>query len=84
MKNPRLIEGEAPFQVEKRAFALSKSESGYVLQCNAKYNDGDDIIEADWSDYSDSIEGGYATNVECPAGLWWRLKGNTGNVYLQL
>ena len=75
-----MITNEAPFQVNKRAFMLSASDSGYTLKCNPNYEAGQPIVDADWSAYSDAIEAGYPHSVECPSGVWWMLDGNVGTV----
>ena len=75
-----MIKDEAPFQVNKRAFMLGKSTTGYTLKCNPNYENGDAIVDADWGAYSDAIEAGYEHAVECPSGVWWMLDGNVGEV----
>ena len=75
-----IITDETPFQVNKRAFMLSASTSGYTLKCNPAYIPGTPIVDAEWSAYSDAIESGYPHSVECPSGVWWMLDGNSGDV----
>lgn len=75
-----IINGETPFQVNKRAFMLGVSSSGYTLKCNPNYSTGDPIVAADWKDYSDAIPAGYPHSVEAPSGVWWMLSGNSGEV----
>lgn len=84
MRKPIVINGETPFQIEKRAFMLGSSASGYTLQSNPAYIPGEPIVDADWADYSDAIPANYQHAIECPAGVWWRLHGNTGDVVCQL
>lgn len=75
-----MITNEAPFQVNKRAFMLGASPTGYTLKCNPKYEPGDPIVDADWSAYSDAIPADYPHSVEAPSGVWWMLSGNSGEV----
>lgn len=75
-----MIKDETPFIVNKRAFMLGVSSSGYTLKCNPNYNLGDPIVDADWSAYSDAIPADYPHAVDCPAGVWWMLDGNVGEV----
>lgn len=75
-----MIKDETPFLVNKRAFMLGKSSSGYTLKCNPKYEPNAPIVDADWSAYSDPIPADYAHAVECPSGVWWMLDGNVGTV----
>lgn len=75
-----MITDETPFIVNKRAFMLGVSSSGYTLKCNPNYNPGDAIVDAEWSAYSDAIPQGYPHSVECPSGVWWMLDGNDGDV----
>jgi hypothetical protein len=75
-----MITNEAPFLVNKRAFMLGASPTGYTLKCNPNYEPGDPIVDADWSAYSDAIPADYAHAVECPSGVWWMLDGNVGTV----
>lgn len=75
-----IITDETPFQVNKRAFMLGVSTSGYTLKCNPDYKPGDEIVADEWHDYSDAIEAGYPHAVECPSGVWWMLSGNDGTV----
>lgn len=75
----KLIYGETPFQVNKRAFAIGESASGYTLQTSVSGEAdtfktyGNAVIPADTQH---DVEG-------VPAGRWWKLSGNTGNVTLQ-
>lgn len=75
-----IIRDEAPFVVNKRAFMLGVSATGYTLKCNPDYTPGAPIVDADWSAYSDAIPSGYPATVECAAGVWWILDGNVGEV----
>jgi hypothetical protein len=75
-----MIKDETPFIVNKRAFMLGVSSSGYTLKCNPDYNPGEPIVDADWSAYSDPIPADYPCTVECASGVWWMLDGNVGEV----
>lgn len=76
-----LIENEKPFQVNKRAFMLSESSSGYTLYCSVNCNSEDDP-NATWAEFSGAIPSGkqhLVTNVA--ASCWWKCVGNNGYMY---
>ena len=75
-----LIKNETPFIVNKRAFMLGVSSTGYTLKCNPDYEPGSTIVASDWKAYSDAIPAGSPHAVDCPSGVWWILSGNTGVV----
>ena len=75
-----LIKDETPFIVNKRAFMLGVSDTGYTLKCNPDYDLGKPIVDSEWKDYSDAIPAGSPHAVDCPSGVWWMLDGNVGEV----
>lgn len=76
-----MIKDETPFIVNKRAFMLGVSSSGYTLKSNPDYNPGDPIVDSQWKAFSDAIPAGEQLSVDnCASGVWWMLDGNVGEV----
>ena len=73
-----------PFQVEKMNFIIGETATGYTLQSSVDCK-GPDDTNATWADYaSEATPANTQHQVNMvPAGLWFRLYGNTGEVFLR-
>ncbi len=83
MKNPILIQGELPFQVDRHSFCVDAPASAVTVQVSVSYNGTGDPNDFSWFNYSDQIPAndGPIEVTGVAAGLWWRLSGNSGDVY---
>lgn len=92
MKNELIhwVSGENPFQIKgKMNFTIGESASGYTLQSSVdcinldgKAPDGND---ATWADYSSEIDANCQHDVKNVSdNMWFRLKDNTGIVYIRM
>lgn len=87
MELRKQIINDEPFQVNKRAFVVGPSATGYTLKHNPAYVAGSAINEADWQVYDpDGGNGQIASGkslvvLEGASGNYYRLVGNVGNVY---
>ena len=84
MITPISVTGEAPFTVNKRAFYIGASASGYTLKCSSDYIQGENPSNYHWEEYLDGVVAADTpATVECPANLWWMLYGNTSEVFVR-
>lgn len=82
MKNPILIEGELPFQVDRHSFCVDAPQDAVVVQVSVSYLGTGDPDDFSWFNYSDQIPAndGPIEVTGIAAGLWWRLQGSTHDV----
>ena len=83
MKNPILIEGEKPFQIDRHSFCVDSPKDSVKVQVSVSYNGTGDPGDYSWFDYSDTItaNSGPIEVTDIAAGLWWRLSGSTHDLY---
>ena len=72
----KIISGEQPFQVLAHSFAVSPSESGYVLQYSA-----DGTNYTDWEEETPSGETLVVNGIA--KSMYFKLKNNTSDVIVQ-
>lgn len=76
------INDEKPFSVDSMIFVIGESQTGYTLEMSVNTINGGE--GTDWSEVSDPIPANMIHQVVYNArGIWYRLKGNTGEVVIR-